>query len=69
MKDIKEDRFIISVKVGLKGQITIPVIAREMFDISEGDTLMVVCDKARGIALMKADKVYEMIEGAKNGRN
>lgn len=69
MKDIKDDRFIISVKVGPKGQITIPAIAREMFDISEGDTLMVVGDKARGIALMKADKVYEMIEGAKNGRN
>ena len=69
MKDIKDDRFIISVKVGPKGQITIPAIAREMFDISEGVTLMVVGDKARGIALMKADKVYEMIEGAKNGRN
>ena len=39
------------------------------FDIKEGDTIMVVGDKARGIAIMKADKVYEMIEGIKNGSN
>ena len=69
MKEVNEDRFIISVKVGPKGQITIPAVAREMFDIKEGDTIMVVGDKARGIAIMKADKVYEMIEGIKNGSN
>ena len=32
MKDIKQDRFIVSVKVGPKGQITIPIEARKMFD-------------------------------------
>ena len=69
MKEVEKDRFIISVKVGPKGQITIPALAREMFDIKEGDTIMVVGDKTRGIALMKADKVYEMIEGVRNERN
>ena len=69
MKEVEKDRFIISVKVGPKGQITIPALTREMFDIKEGDTIMVVGDKARGIALMKADKVYEMIEGVRNERN
>ena len=60
MKDISEGRFIVSVKVGPKGQITVPVEARKMFDIKEGDTLMVMGDKERGIAVVKADAFYAM---------
>ena len=60
-----EDRFIVSVKVGPKGQITIPVEARKMFDIKEGDTLMVLGDKERGLALLKADLFYSVMEGEK----
>lgn len=61
MNDIKEDKFIVSVKVGPKGQITIPSIARNMFKINIGDTLMVVGDKNKGIALIKADEIYKII--------
>ena len=64
MKVIQKDRFIVSVKVGPKGQITVPVEARKMFDIKEGDTLMVMGDKSRGgAALMKADEFYNMMGG------
>jgi len=66
MKKIPEDRFIVSVKVGPKGQITVPKEAREMFDIKEGDTLMVLGDKKRGIALLKDDLFYKLAE-EKNG--
>ena len=62
MKKVKDDRFIVSVKVGPKGQITIPKEARDMFDIKEGDTIMVMGDKERGIALLKADLFYEIME-------
>lgn len=62
MKDVYKDRFIVSVKVGPKGQITIPKEAREMFSIREGDTLMVMGDKKRGIALLKDDLFYELME-------
>lgn len=62
MDDLK-DKFIVSVKVGPKGQITIPKEAREMFDIKEGDSLMVLGDKKRGIAIIKADDVYSFMEG------
>ena len=65
MKMNKDERFIVSVKVGPKGQITIPAEARKMFDIKEGDTLMVMGDKERGIALLKADLFYELMEGKK----
>ena len=62
MKKVNQDRFIVSVKVGPKGQITIPKEAREMFEINEGDTLMVMGDKKRGLAIMKADFFYSMME-------
>ena len=62
MKQIGEDRFIASVKVGPKGQITIPKEARAMFDIKEGETLMVMGDKKRGIALLKSDLFYKLME-------
>lgn len=69
MKDIKENRFIVSVKVGPKGQITIPAAARKMFNIKEGDTLMVMGDKERGIALIKDDVFYQLMGGMFNNDN
>ena len=61
MKNSKEDRFIASVKVGPKGQITIPAEARRMFDINEGDTLMVMGDKKKGIALVRDSEFYRLM--------
>lgn len=63
MKDIKEDRFIVSVKVGPKYQITIPAAARKMFNIKEGETLMVMGDKEKGIVLIKDDVFYQLMGG------
>ena len=57
-----KDRFLASVKVGPKGQITIPSEIRKMFDISEGDTLMVMCDKDKGIGILKVDAFYDLLE-------
>ena len=64
MSEVK-DKFIVSVKVGPKGQITIPIEARKMFDIKEGETLMVMGDPDRGIAILKADLFYSIMEGKK----
>lgn len=61
MKNVEQDRFIVSVKVGPKGQITVPVEAREMFNIKEGDTLMVMGDKEKGIALIKDEEFYKLM--------
>ena len=58
-----EDRFIVSVKVGPKGQITIPKEARDLFNIKEGESLMVMGDKEKGIAILKADMFYALMEG------
>ncbi len=39
------------VKVGPKGQIVIPKEVREMFCISAGDSLMLLADDEKGIAI------------------
>ena len=63
MDIINDDRFMVTVKVGPKGQITIPAVARKMFDIKEGETLIVLGDSERGIALMKSDLFYQLMPG------
>ncbi len=40
-----------TVTVGEKGQIVIPKQAREVFGIAPGDTLMLLGDEARGLAI------------------
>ncbi len=69
MNKKSEGRFIVSVKVGPKGQITIPKEARDMFGISTGDTLMVLGDEKRGIAIMKDDKFYSLMEAQNGDKN
>ena len=34
-----------------------------MFDINEGDTRMVMGDRTRGLALVKADEFYKLMGG------
>ncbi|MBO4900512.1 MAG: helix-turn-helix domain-containing protein [Lachnospiraceae bacterium] len=48
------------VNVGDKGQIVIPAKARKMFDISPGDSLVVLGDDNQGMALLKAEHFMEM---------
>lgn len=50
-----------SVKVGEKGQIVIPKEAREIFGIKPGDLLLVVGDEGRGLFIVKADDVRELV--------
>ncbi|MCH5180239.1 MAG: AbrB/MazE/SpoVT family DNA-binding domain-containing protein [Erysipelotrichales bacterium] len=63
MKNVLEDRFIVSVKVGAKGQIIVPVEARKMFNINPGDTLMILGDKNKGLAIVKDTEFYKLMDG------
>lgn len=47
-----ENRSMAVVKVGEKGQIVIPKEMRDMFNIKPGDTVLVLADKAKGIAIV-----------------
>ena len=49
-------------KVGEKGQIVIPKEIRNMFDIKPGDSIIVLCDKEKGIALLKADVIENLTD-------
>ena len=57
-----KDKFVGISKVGEKGQIVIPKEARDMFDIKSGDSIIVLCDKKRGIALLKADAIEDLTD-------
>ncbi len=52
-----KNKYIGICRVGEKGQIVIPKEARKMFDINFGDSIIVLCDKEKGIALLKADEI------------
>lgn len=58
----KDERYYMSsVKIGPKGQIVIPKEARDMFGIRPGDTLVLMADKKKGIALQTADKLNPLL--------
>ena len=50
--------------VGEKGQIVIPKQARELFDIKPGDTLLLLGDEQRGIAIPKKENFAEVFNMA-----
>ncbi len=51
MKQPPEGKYAWTATVGTKGQIVIPREARELFDIQPGDTLILLGDRERGIAI------------------
>lgn len=62
-----------SAKVGEKGQIVIPKEMREMFSIQPGDTIILLADEKRGIAIPPKsmfnafiEKVHDLMEGGEN---
>ena len=59
---MEKEKFIGISKVGEKGQIVIPKEARDMFGIKPGDSIIVLCDKSRGMALLKADTIEDLTD-------
>lgn len=59
---MKKEKFVGISRVGEKGQIVIPKEARDMFDIKPGDSIIVLCDKSRGMALLKADRIEDLTD-------
>lgn len=50
------------VRIGDKGQIVIPKDAREVFGLKPGDSLLVLGDKSKGIALVKTKVFDDVVE-------
>ncbi len=58
---LPKDKFLSTVKVGEKGQIVIPKEVRDMFEIEPGDSLMLMADKDRGIAIVAFDGMIDFM--------
>ena len=59
---MEKNKYVGISRVGEKGQIVIPKEARDMFGIKPGDSIVVLCDKNKGIALVKSDIVEDLTE-------
>ncbi|MBR3298531.1 MAG: AbrB/MazE/SpoVT family DNA-binding domain-containing protein [Clostridia bacterium] len=59
-----EGKYAWTATVGEKGQIVIPKQARELFDIKPGDTLLLLGDLQRGIAIPQKGMLSEMFAAA-----
>ena len=62
MKSNESSKFMSTVKVGPKGQIVIPKEARELFHIQPGDTLLLLADVERGIAIQRFEYFNKFAE-------
>lgn len=62
MKKGQERNFAWTVTVGEKGQFVIPKQARELFDIKPGDTLMLLGDLEKGIAIPPKSAFNDLME-------
>ena len=63
----KKARYVFgTAKVGEKGQIVIPKEVREMFGVGPGDTIVLLADRKKGVALQTVDKLNPMLRSTFN---
>jgi len=58
-----KNKYIDTVKIGAKGQIVIPKEVRDMFGVQAGDSLILLADAEKGIAIQTVD-VFNKIADA-----
>lgn len=66
-KDVS-GKYIATVRVGEKGQIVIPKRARDMFAIEPGDTLLLLGDVERGLAIVPYAQYADMAKAILDSR-
>lgn len=58
----RKGKYAWTVTVGEKGQIVIPKQARDIFNIKPGDTLIMLADEKKGIAIPPQKSFAEFAE-------
>lgn len=66
---MEKNKFAGISKVGEKGQIVIPKEVRDMFNISSGDSVVVLADKKKGIAIVKSDVLNSLAPNILNRKD
>lgn len=59
--DFPNGKYAWMVKIGEKGQFVIPKEARDMFDLQPGNTILVLGDVKRGLAILPREAQSEFI--------
>ena len=57
-----------TVKIGEKGQFVIPKEARDIFDLRPGDTIIVLADEKKGIAIPPKSMFAELVSTIFDGK-
>lgn len=57
----KKGKYAWTVTVGEKGQIVIPKQARDVFNIKPGDTLILLADDRKGLAIPPKESFAELM--------
>lgn len=66
---VQKDKYIWTSKVTSKGQMVIPKQAREVFNINDGDTLILLGDKEKGIAIAKYEDYLKFAQSIFDAKN
>ncbi len=62
-----EGRWISMVRLGPKSQIVIPKEVRDLFGLAPGDSLLLMADRERGIALVDPAQYGDVIDRVLGG--
>lgn len=68
-KKEKKQGYIGTVKIGPKGQIVIPKEVRDMFELEPGDSLLLMADPSRGIALQRPNIMSKIADAILGGHS
>lgn len=59
--DFPNGKYAWMVKIGEKGQFVIPKEARDLFDLQPGNTILVLGDEKKGLAILPKEMQSEFI--------
>lgn len=59
--NLPQGKYAWMVKIGEKGQFVIPKEARDLFDLQPGNTILVLGDTRRGIAILPKEAQSEFV--------